>query len=266
MKHYFKKCDCCGKGMNEGYLFNEGMTFLKYEMAYACSIKCAKDYIKSINLDPEEEFANLEDKLEDGEDWFYWTSWDEDDYWTSWDEDEENYWEEMHFTEEGYAFNPNATKKDYLNFFQDIGADFWGWLLDGLEVHSPMNVYETMDFYQNSENSFELLLPEFLKYINKDPDGILDLQEKLEKSLSKSIDTVTNRERGLYAKAMRDADLREDAESFANWAYSQNWAYNSIRDALVDNIAPNGEMTTEQLDVLIFQFYKSWWKGYIRAK
>lgn len=64
MEKYARVSDFNGKGMNEGYCFQEGNYYCKTE-------KQAKAYIESLGLNWEEELLTVNTKDE----WFYWTDW-----------------------------------------------------------------------------------------------------------------------------------------------------------------------------------------------
>jgi hypothetical protein len=68
---YARQCECCGKGMNEGYIIEAGDTY--------CSDKCVlKTYTSVKSMD----------EFELGKD-------DSDSYWTTWDElDDDHYYDE----------------------------------------------------------------------------------------------------------------------------------------------------------------------------
>lgn len=62
---FARKCDCCGAGMNEGYLINDGC-------AYFCSKEC---------LNTEYSEADWKEMYDDGNGSSCYTSWeDEDDF------------------------------------------------------------------------------------------------------------------------------------------------------------------------------------------
>jgi len=86
LEKFAKRCDATGKGMNEGWVFNDG--------DYCCaSEEDAKKYVESkTNEDGSPCVWEDELKLVDtDEEWFYWTQWedvDDDDYY---DADGNNY-------------------------------------------------------------------------------------------------------------------------------------------------------------------------------
>jgi len=72
MAKFARLCDISGKGMNEGYCFNDGET-------YAATEELAKQYVESLGFNWEEELLTVDTEDE----WFYWTEWeleDDEDY------------------------------------------------------------------------------------------------------------------------------------------------------------------------------------------
>ncbi|PQJ72222.1 hypothetical protein [Polaribacter butkevichii] len=64
MKKYARVTNFNGKGMNEGYCFNDGEYYCETE-------EQAKFYIEGLGLDWKEELLTFNTKDE----WFYWTDW-----------------------------------------------------------------------------------------------------------------------------------------------------------------------------------------------
>ena len=67
---YARKCTECGKGMNEGYVIENGCE-------YYCSDECLHKHVSP------EEFLEL---FDDGEGDTYWTDWEDE---SEWDDEEE---------------------------------------------------------------------------------------------------------------------------------------------------------------------------------
>ena len=65
IQYYSRKCDCCGKGMEEGYMA---------ESTIACSEKCMRMLIS------DEAFEDgMKEWKENGDcDWLFWTEWEQD--------------------------------------------------------------------------------------------------------------------------------------------------------------------------------------------
>ena len=64
MKKYARINSYTGKGMNEGYCFNNGEYYCETENE-------AKHYVENLGLNWEEELLKFDTKDE----WFYWTDW-----------------------------------------------------------------------------------------------------------------------------------------------------------------------------------------------
>lgn len=89
MKKFARKCNATGKGMNKGYIFNNGEFYFKFE-------KDAKAYINSLGLNWNEEKS----KFNTSKEWFYFTEWEELDI-------------EQFYDEEGVEYKVcNNCKKD----------------------------------------------------------------------------------------------------------------------------------------------------------
>ena len=69
MERYARTCSVTGEGMNEGWCFNDGQDYAKYEEG---AIKIAKEY----------GYDSIDDAYDDEA--VYWTQWEDDDI----DEDE----------------------------------------------------------------------------------------------------------------------------------------------------------------------------------
>ncbi len=67
MKKFARVCDISGKGMNEGYCFNDGETYCATETE-------AKQYVESLGLNWEQEKETVDSEDE----WFYWTEWEDE--------------------------------------------------------------------------------------------------------------------------------------------------------------------------------------------
>ena len=78
-------CDITGKGMSEGYVFNDGEKYIASE-------EDAKKYVESEGYNWEEEINNIDTS----EEWFYWTDWEL--------EEDENY-----FDADGVEYNPDGS-------------------------------------------------------------------------------------------------------------------------------------------------------------
>ena len=65
IQYYSRKCDCCNKGMEEGYMA---------ESTIACSEKCMKELLS------DEAFENgMKEWKENGDcDWLFYTEWEQD--------------------------------------------------------------------------------------------------------------------------------------------------------------------------------------------
>ena len=65
IQYYSRKCDCCGKGMEEGYVA---------ESTVACSEKCMRELLS------DEVFENgmREWEQQGDSDWLYYTEWEQD--------------------------------------------------------------------------------------------------------------------------------------------------------------------------------------------
>ncbi|MBL85581.1 MAG: hypothetical protein CMO82_02860 [Winogradskyella sp.] len=68
MKKYARKSDFNGKGINQGYIFNDGQYYCQTE-------KQAKEYVESKGFNWKEEKQKFNTKNE----WFYFTLWEEID-------------------------------------------------------------------------------------------------------------------------------------------------------------------------------------------
>jgi len=62
-----RRCDVTGKGMNEGYIFNDNY--------YACDEEAAKQYVTSLGYNWGDELK----KINTADEWFYWTKWEQVD-------------------------------------------------------------------------------------------------------------------------------------------------------------------------------------------
>lgn len=67
MNKFRRYCEHCGKGMNEGYLVDNRLTY--------CSEGCARADLTDARFD--ELMARLE--ADEDYDGFYWTEWEEDE-------------------------------------------------------------------------------------------------------------------------------------------------------------------------------------------
>lgn len=67
MKKFRRYCEFCGRGMNEGYLVDNSLTY--------CSERCARMDLSDAKF--EELMARLE--ADEDFDGIYWTEWEEDD-------------------------------------------------------------------------------------------------------------------------------------------------------------------------------------------
>ena len=112
---FARKCDECGKGMNEGYVIDAGA-------AYYCSDECLHKHFT------EEEWTELYD---DGNSESYWTEWDPED-------------EEAEKTKD-YSF---LKKSSYPEGISDVGLKFDPKYIDQTEIEqynksgqNPMEYY-----------------------------------------------------------------------------------------------------------------------------
>lgn len=85
MKKFARVCSLSGRGMNEGYCFNDGE-------AYAMDEEQAKLYIENLNLNWDEEV----EKINTPEEWFFYTSWEEIEEEEEFYDEEGNLFKECH--------------------------------------------------------------------------------------------------------------------------------------------------------------------------
>lgn len=76
MEKFARVCDISGKGMNEGYCFNDGEF-------YCATEELAKQHVESLGYNWEEEKETIDTEDE----WFYWTEWEVEEEEEWYDED-----------------------------------------------------------------------------------------------------------------------------------------------------------------------------------
>lgn len=125
MEKFARKCDISGKGMNEGYCFNDGEFYCATEVE-------AKQHVESLGYNWEEELKTINTKDE----WFYWTEWDSEETEEEWYNSEGNLYQKEEVLELIYTIhagipdeyittrNKLTARKIYIDKAKELGVKF----------------------------------------------------------------------------------------------------------------------------------------------
>lgn len=116
MEKYARVDSITGKGMNDGYCFNDGE-------AYCATEETAKKYVENLGLNWEEELLTIDTEDE----WFYWTEWEIED-------------DAEYYDEKGNEYDSDGNLNNELFEYPE---------------KLPAEIKEILDWYSNNECRYE---------------------------------------------------------------------------------------------------------------